>query len=57
MHKLTNFRHQYLRNYLKWLLLVERKNFLDFYLVYNRFCLQKLELAIFGQSQLSLLFF
>ena len=25
MHKLTNFRHQYLLNYLKSLLLVERK--------------------------------
>ena len=56
MHKLTNFRHQYLLNYLKSLLLVERKvsRFLSSLhsFLFQNFTTnhQKLEMVIFGQN-------
>ena len=56
MHKLTNFRHQYLLKLFEIVTFSRKKSFLDFNLVYNRFCFkilrsieQKLEMVIFGQ--------
>ena len=37
MHKLTNFRNQYLKLF-EMVAFGREKSFLDFYLVYNRFC-------------------
>ena len=55
MHKLTNFRDQYLKLF-EIFIFGRKKSFLDFYLVYNRFCFkilrplqQNLEMVIFGQ--------
>ena len=62
MHKLTSFRHQYLKLF-EIVTFGSGKSFLDFHLVYNecfkiwRPMQQKLQMVIFGQIWLHFVYF